>query len=45
MNNEKEKKEYVLTKDDVDGDYSDTNIKKSFTVKPEETNDYEEEDI
>lgn len=40
MNNEPE--EYTLTKDDVDADYSDANIKKSFSVKPEE---YEEEDI
>lgn len=42
MNKEKEKKEYVLTKDDVDADYSDTQIKKSFDVT---SNDYEEEDI
>lgn len=41
---DKQKKEYVLTKDDVDADYSDANIKKSFTVKPEQ-NDYEEEDV
>jgi hypothetical protein len=49
MNNgEEKKKEYVLTKDDVDGDYSDSNVKKSFAVKPEDMEDkkdYEEEDI
>lgn len=44
MNKEGQKKEYVLTKDDVDSTYSDSDIKKSFTVKPKE-NDYEEEDI
>jgi len=44
MNKDNEKKEYVLTKDDVDTDYSDTNVKKSFTVNPDQ-NDYEEEDI
>ncbi len=32
------KKEYVLTKDDVDNSYSESEIKNSF-------NDYEEEDI
>lgn len=41
MNNDK-KQEYVLTKDDVDADYSDNDVKKSFAVSPE---DYEEEDI
>ena len=39
------KKEYVLTKDDVDYGYSDSSIKQSFNVKPGETNDYEEENI
>ncbi len=38
MDKSNEKKEYILTKDDVDSNYSDNNIKKSF-------NDYEEEDI
>jgi hypothetical protein len=44
MNKDNDKKEYVLTKDDVDADYSDSNIKKSFTINPEQK-DYEEEDI
>ncbi len=44
MNKNNEKKEYILTKDDVDADYSDTNVKKSFSVNPEQK-DYEEEDI
>ena len=41
MNKDKEQ-EYILTKDDVDADYSDNDVKKSFAVSPE---DYEEEDI
>lgn len=41
MDKEKEK-EYILTKQDVDSDYSDTNIKQSFSVKDE---DYDEENI
>jgi hypothetical protein len=28
-----DKQEYILTKDDVNSDYSDNNIKQSFTVK------------
>lgn len=44
MNNANKKKEYVLTKDDIDADYSDTNVKKSFDVNPDE-NSFEEEDI
>ncbi len=36
------KEEYTLTKSDVDYDYSEPNIKKSFTVNPE---DFEEEEI
>lgn len=40
-NQEPKKKEYILTKDDVDSGYSDADIKKSFDAKP----DYEEEDI
>lgn len=40
MNNKE--KEYVLTQDDVDADFSEPQIKKSFGVKPE---DFEEEDI
>ena len=40
MDKEKEK-EYVLTQKDVDSDYSDTNIKQSFSVKDK---DYEEEE-
>ena len=43
-NSEVKKKEYVLTKDDVDSNYSDSNVKKSFNVNPEDV-DYEEEDI
>jgi hypothetical protein len=42
MGNE-DKKEYVLKQDDIDSDYSDSNIKKSFTVEPED--EYDEEDI
>lgn len=38
------KKEYVLTKDDVNADYSDSKIKQSFNA-PEEGNDFTEEDI
>lgn len=38
------KKEYVLTKDDVNGDYSESQIKQSFKARPE-GNLYEEEDI
>jgi hypothetical protein len=41
MGIEDENKEYVLTQDDVDADYSDSDIKKTFSVKQ----DYEEEDI
>lgn len=41
MNQEKQK-EYVLTKNDVDSNYSDSQIKNSFDAK---SNDYEEEDI
>ena len=41
MGNDKPK-EYVLDKDTVDSDYSETDIKQSFAVKPDE---YEEEDI
>ena len=43
MNKEEKPKEYVLTKDDVDADYSDSKIKQSFKVEP--TDEYEEEDI
>jgi hypothetical protein len=38
----KEPKEYVLKKDDVDASYSDASIQKSFTA---DTNDYDEEDM
>jgi hypothetical protein len=38
----KDKEEYVLKQEDVDYDYSEPNIKKSFTVNPE---DFEEEEI
>ena len=38
----KQKKEYVLTKDDVDAGYSEANIKKSFSSQD---SPYEEEDI
>lgn len=45
-NQEPKKKEYVLTKDDVDAGYSDADIKKSFNNYEEEDIDgYEEEDI
>jgi len=39
---EKKKKEYVLTKDDVDAGYSEANIKQSFSSKD---NPYEEDEI
>lgn len=42
MGNEDVNKEYVLTQDDIDSEYSDSDVKKSFTVKK---SDYEEEDI
>jgi hypothetical protein len=41
MGNDK-KEEYILKQDDVDYDYSEPNIKKSFTVN---TDEFEEEDI
>lgn len=41
-NQEPKKKEYVLTKDDVDSGYSDADVKKSFNVNPD---DYEEENM
>jgi len=44
MGNESKKKEYVLTKDDIDSDYSDANIKNSFNVNPDD-NEYTEQDI
>lgn len=44
MDTEK-KKEYILTQDDVDADYSDANVKKSFTVTDTDEDDYSEEDI
>jgi hypothetical protein len=44
MGTENKNKEYVLTKDDVDTNYSDANMKKSFQVKPQ-NNSYTEEDI
>jgi hypothetical protein len=48
-NEEPKKKEYVLTKDDVDSGYSDADIKKSFDVKSnyeeEDINDYDEENV
>lgn len=42
MDNENEPKEYVLTQDDIDSEYNDNEIKKSFSVNDA---DYEEEDI
>ena len=39
--NDKQKKEYVLTQDEVNHDYSEPDIKKSFSV----TDEFEEEDI
>jgi hypothetical protein len=42
MGNGDKKEEYVLTKDDVDYDYSEPEVKRSFGVKPD---DYEEEEI
>jgi hypothetical protein len=42
MNGEEKKKEYVLTQDDVDADFSEPQIKKSFGASPEE---FDEEDM
>lgn len=42
---DKKDKEYILTKDDVDAGYSDSNIKQSLSSKPNEMNTFEEEDI
>jgi hypothetical protein len=49
MGKDKENKEYVLTKNDVDSDYSDASIKKSFSSEDnpydvETIDDYEEEE-
>jgi hypothetical protein len=47
-NKEPKKKEYILTKDEVDSGYSDTDIKKSFNANPydeEDINDYDEENF
>jgi hypothetical protein len=44
MGNEAKKEEYVLRQDDVDSSYSDSNIKKSFSVDQNDENEYEEED-
>jgi hypothetical protein len=41
----KEKDEFTLTQDEIDTTYSEPEIKKSFGVRPEDENDYEEEDI
>ena len=41
----KEKDEFILTQDEIDTTYSEPEIKKSFGVRPEDENDYEEEDI
>lgn len=46
----KKPKEYVLTKDDVNADYSDTSVRQSFNAPDnsydvEDINDYEEEDL
>ena len=42
MNKENKPEEYVLTQDDVDTTYSEPEVKKSFTVNPDE---FEEEEI
>lgn len=42
MGKEEEPKEYVLTQDEIDTTYSEPEIKKSFSVNPD---DYEEEEI
>ena len=42
MGDKNKKNEFVLTKDDVDSDYSDNDIKQSFVVK---NDDFEEEEI
>lgn len=39
--NEEEKEEYILTQDDVDSDYSESQVRRSL----DDTNPYEEEDI
>lgn len=49
MNKGNEKKEYVLTKKDIDDNYTDSDIKKSFAIPneydEEDINDYTEEDM
>jgi hypothetical protein len=45
MNTEKKPEEYVLKQSDIDADYSDGEIKKSFSVEDIDSDDYEEEDI
>lgn len=45
MDKDKKPEEYVLKQEDVDADYSDANMKKSFTVTDIDNEDYEEEDI
>jgi hypothetical protein len=42
MNTDKEKEEYVLTNDDIDSQYNDVDVRKSFDI---EDNPYEEEEI
>jgi hypothetical protein len=42
MNTDKEKEEYVLTNDDIDSEYNDVDVRKSFDI---EDNPYEEEEI
>ena len=48
--NQKKPKEYVLKKDDVDYDYTDASIKKTFSAPDDEydedeIDDYQEKDI
>ena len=39
----KEKEEYILTQDDIDSDYSETDMKQSFNAVQDD--DYDEEDL
>jgi hypothetical protein len=43
MNREPEKKEYILTQDDIDSDYSENDMKQSFNINDD--GEYDEEDI
>ena len=42
---DKEPEEYTLTQDEIDTTYSEPDIKKSFAVRPDDENEFTEEDI